>query len=61
MAPAIDRSSAAAAGGVPAWRRRAVEIGAAVVLALGALGGLVLWAEWGFLVAFDAVVTYCFG
>jgi hypothetical protein len=32
-----------------------------VLLAAGALGGLVLWAKWGFLVAFDAVMTYCFG
>lgn len=30
------------------------------VLAAGALLGLFVWAKWGFLVAFDAVVTYCF-
>jgi hypothetical protein len=61
MRPAMDRPSPAPAGGAPLWRRRPVEIGAAVLLAAGALGGLVLWAKWGFLVAFDAVMTYCFG
>ena len=42
-------------------RGQAVEIGAGLVLALGVLLGIVVWARWGFLVAFDAVVTYCFG
>lgn len=37
-----------------------VEITALVVLAGGALAGLVLWAKWGFLIAFDAVLKYCF-
>jgi ferric-dicitrate binding protein FerR (iron transport regulator) len=41
--------------------RRPVEVGAALLLAAGILGGLVLWAKWGFLIAFDAVTTYCFG
>jgi hypothetical protein len=56
----MDQSSGPA-GGPPLWRRRPVELGAAVLLAAGALGGLVLWAKWGFVVAFDAVMTYCFG
>lgn len=37
-----------------------VEMAAMAVLGAGALGGLVLWAKWGFMVAFDAVITYCF-
>jgi hypothetical protein len=57
----VHRSSAATVGGATLWKRRRVEVGAAVLLALGALGGLVLWARWGFLIAFDAAVTYCFG
>jgi hypothetical protein len=34
-----------------------------VLLALLALGGglgLWLWGRWGFLIAFDAVMAYCF-
>jgi hypothetical protein len=57
----VHRSSASDAGRASVWRRRPVEIGAALLLAVGAVGGLVLWAKWGFLIAFDAVVTYCFG
>jgi hypothetical protein len=34
-----------------------------VLLALFAIGGAVglwLWGKWGFLIAFDAIRTYCF-
>ena len=43
------------------WQSRRVEIGAGIVLVLGALAGVALWAEWGFLIAFDAALRYCFG
>ena len=58
---AVQRSSTSDAGRAGFWRRHPVETGAGLLLAAGALGGLVLWAKWGFLVAFDAVITYCFG
>jgi hypothetical protein len=58
---AVQRSSTSDAGHAGFWRRHPVETGAALLLAAGAVGGVVLWAKWGFLVAFDAVVTYCFG
>jgi hypothetical protein len=32
----------------------------ALVLAAGLAAGVVLWAEWGFAVAFEAIRTYCF-
>jgi hypothetical protein len=31
------------------------------VLGLGLALGVVLWAKWGFLIAFDALMTFCFG
>lgn len=37
-----------------------VELAVAGVLGAGLALGLVVWTEWGFLVAFDAVVKYCF-
>jgi len=43
-----------------ARRLGGVETAALAVLGLGALAGLVLWAKWGFLIAFDAVIKYCF-
>lgn len=43
-----------------ATRFGGVELAAAAVLGAGALAGLVLWAKWGFAIAFDALVTYCF-
>lgn len=43
-----------------AGRFGGVEMAALVILAGGALAGLVLWAKWGFLIAFDAVIKYCF-
>lgn len=36
------------------------ELAAMAILGAGALAGLVLWAKWGFAIAFDALVTYCF-
>ena len=31
------------------------------VLGLGLALGVFLWAKWGFLIAFDALMTFCFG
>ena len=31
------------------------------VLGLGLALGVVLWAKWGFLIAFDALMSFCFG
>lgn len=31
------------------------------VLGLGLALGVVLWTKWGFLIAFDALMTFCFG
>ena len=31
------------------------------VLGLGLALGVVLWAKWGFLIAFDALISFCFG
>jgi len=31
------------------------------VLGLGLALGAVLWAKWGFLIAFDALMSFCFG
>jgi Flp pilus assembly protein CpaB len=41
-------------------RGRQVEIIAGAVLLLFGAAGLLVWARWGLLVAFDAVVRYCF-
>lgn len=43
-----------------ATRLGGVELAATVVLGAGALAGLVLWAKWGFAIAFDAIIKYCF-
>lgn len=43
-----------------ARRFRGVQLVALAVLAGGALAGGVLWAKWGFSIAFDAVIQYCF-
>lgn len=32
-----------------------------VVIGLGLVLGVVLWAKWGFVIAFEAVRTFCFG
>lgn len=31
-----------------------------VVISVGLVFGLVLWAKWGFLVAFETIRSYCF-
>jgi hypothetical protein len=31
-----------------------------VLLAIGGGLGLWLWGQWGFLIAFDAIMAYCF-
>lgn len=54
-------STARQQGEAGARRGQRVELAAALVLAAGGLIGLVVWAKWGLLVAFDAVMTYCFG
>ena len=32
----------------------------AALLGAGVLLGLALWAKWGFAIAFEAILTYCF-
>jgi len=39
---------------------REVEIIAGAIILLIAVAGALVWARWGLLVAFDAVVQYCF-
>jgi hypothetical protein len=39
---------------------RALRLGLLALLALGAAAGLWLWGKWGFLIAFDAMLAYCF-
>lgn len=39
---------------------REVEIIAGTIILLAAAAGTIVWAKWGLLVAFDAVVRYCF-
>ena len=36
------------------------HLGAVLIIAAGALAGLIVWSKWGFLVAFEAVRGFCF-
>jgi hypothetical protein len=47
-------------GAGPADGTRALRLVLLALLALGGGLGLWLWGKWGFLIAFDAVMAYCF-
>jgi hypothetical protein len=54
------RSGSGPARGVPGWLGRGLAAALLALFALGGALGLWLWGKWGFLIAFDAIMAYCF-
>ena len=49
-----------ASGAAPDTGGRGLRLVLLALLVLGGGLGLWLWGKWGFLIAFDAVMAYCF-
>jgi hypothetical protein len=57
--PAVHTSSAGSARDRRQWPASVTWLPVAL-LGAGLILGIVLWAKWGFAIAFEAIRTYCF-